>query len=88
MLFRNALGPREVALLRAVLREHCIAQGITSEEARTSVATSLLVYYKNGIRDRKLLLEALDHEEALPAEGVAMRAVPVLRPRDKPVASL
>ena len=88
MLFRNALRPREVALLRAVLREHCIAHGITSEEGRTSVASSLLVYYRNGIRDRKLLLEALDQEEALPAEGVAMRAVPVLRSRDEHRASL
>jgi len=75
MLFKNALEPRDVALLRAVLQEHCSEHGIISEEAKTSVASSLLVYYRNGVRDRRLLLEALDHEELLPAEGMAMRAV-------------
>lgn len=87
MLFRNALSPREVALLRAVLQEHCSAHGITSEEAGTSVASSLLVYYRNGIRDRRRLLAALDQEELLPANGLAVRAVPLPATRDKTFAS-
>ena len=64
MPFRNVLNPSDLAILRGVFTEHCQKYGISSPEARNSVAESLMHNYRHGVDNPDELKAVLDREES------------------------
>ncbi|RFC67891.1 hypothetical protein DY251_09930 [Mesorhizobium denitrificans] len=58
--------PEDIGMLRRVFAEHCESCGIKTDIGRESVATSLIGFYKSGIRSSLELHAALDKEENRP----------------------
>jgi len=59
----GALRPSEVEFLAEVVHQHCVQNGIRSEEARESVALSAVSHFQRGISEAGELLAVLARED-------------------------
>lgn len=64
MSFQKIVDPKTLETLTRVLNGHCGKHGMRSEQARTSVAASLLRFHEAGIRDEDELALALEDEDS------------------------
>jgi hypothetical protein len=63
MPFRTVIEREQIAMLTRVLNAHCETFGIHSEEARRSVAASLLAHYQKGVTDERELAKLVERED-------------------------
>jgi hypothetical protein len=63
MAFRDVTNPEDVSMLTTMLEQHCDKYGTGSDEARQSVASSLLRHYRHGIVDASELARLIERED-------------------------
>lgn len=66
MPFRGTADPKQLAMLKRVLEEHCVEAGIADGSMlKDGLAMRILYLFQNGVSNLEALKEALRQDRAL-----------------------